>query len=349
MTSLRLYNGTNFIDQTGLAVFKLVNDTWEIVYDDPNFIPFAQDTRIYWVDGKITLSYNDDSQSGFPIRYSTLDIKDALLLSKPCNLIQNSCKLDKNATLICPNLIQYDFSNGKFITIKDKILQENDLFHFERLTKLYKSKIFFSVSTPAIPYGDKYLAVGHAKINYHHSYEFDSDLNDFIKLCKPQYHDKYIYMMFLYEFSKDCNIERLSFSFIPIDPNKNESYLSFASGIFEYKNNIYVTFGEDDVKTKIISFEHDEIETLLNDNQKFSNNFKPGFLIKNTVDFNEYLVNSKLKNCFTFNNSMIHWKDNLFIMVYRLVYLYSDKEYNNPLEIWYHVWDQEWKLKKYIS
>lgn len=349
MTTLRLYNGTNFIDQTGLAFFKLVNDAWEIVYDDPNFIPFAQDTRIYWVDGKIVLSYNDDSQVGFPIRYSTLDIKDVLFLSQPCHLIPNSCKLDKNATLIGSDLVQYDFSDGKFITIKNNILQKSNLFHFERLSKLYPSKIFFSVSTPAIPYGDKYLAVGHAKINYHHSYEFDSDLNDFIKLCKPQYHDKYIYMMFLYEFSKDCTIERLSFTFIPIDPNKNESYLSFASGIFEYKNKIYVTFGEDDVKTKLISFEHDEIEALLNDNQKFSNNFKSGFLIKKTVDFNEYLVNSKLKNCFTFNNSMIHWKDNMFIMVYRLVYMNSEKEYKNPLEIWYQVWDQEWKLKKYIS
>ena len=61
------------------------------------------------------------------------------------------------------------------------------------------------------------------------------------------------------------------------------------------------------------------------------------------------LVNSKLKNCFTFNNSMIHWKDDLFIMVYRVVYINSEKDYKNPLEIWYHVWDQEWKLKKYIS
>ena len=350
MINLRLCNGTNYVDQTGIALFKLENDTWEMLHDDPNFIMQAQDTRIYRVNGEIILSYNDESHKDFPIRFSTLKIKDVIFLSEPSNLLKNSWKLDKNATLVDKNLVQYDFLNGKFTMFKDDKILQTPVFHFERLANLYKSKIFFSVSTPAIQYKkDTFLAVGHTKINYHHEFSFDPELDRFVKSCKPKYHENYIYTMFFYEFSLDGQIQRLSFSFIPIEPNEIETHLSFAMGLFEYQDNIYITFGEEDTKTKIIQFEKNEIEALLDDDQKFSETYKIGFLIKKSKEFNQYLENSRLKNCFTFNNSMIHWKDNLFIMVYRILYLNSEQEYRDPMEIWKYLWELEWKRYKNIS
>ena len=353
MTPLLLHNGSKFIDQTGMTVLKYTEqNSWQLLQDNPNFLPHAQDTRIYKKDEEILISFNDDSKKGFPIRYCKLDIKPfCISVSNEKDLIKNSYKLDKNCTIVENGNIQYDFINGQFSTIQNNVFVNTELYHFEQLKKLYKNQIYFSVSSPAIPYTENtFLSIGHVKINYHSTFFQDPDLNEFINNASPQYHNKYIYMMFFYEFSKDYKVERLSMSFIP-NFDGNESYLVFPCGLFEYNQKFHVTYGEDDIKTKIAIFDRQEIETLLEDNQLYMDSFKCGFLEKESIDVTDLIPSSSIQNCFVFNNSMIHWKEDLFIMMYRLVYIDSENEFNNPLDIWQHIWDNEnWNpCKKFLS
>jgi hypothetical protein len=94
---------------------------------------------------------------------------------------------------------------------------------------------------------------------------------------------------------------------------------------------------------KMISFDHQEMEELLDDNQLDAREFQCKFLKKNVVDMTPLIPKEEPQNSFFFNNSMIHWKDNLFLCVYRHVGLKSQsKIYKNPMEIWLAVWKEEY-------
>jgi hypothetical protein len=93
----------------------------------------------------------------------------------------------------------------------------------------------------------------------------------------------------------------------------------------------------------MINFEREEIETLLNNNQVHSETPVCAFLEKEVTDFTDIIPSTGKKNSFIFNNSMIHWKDDLFLCTYRLVYIDSPKTFKNPLEIWYEMWNLEGK------
>jgi hypothetical protein len=299
------------------------------------------------------VSYNNDNIEGFPLSYQILTIVNDdgvspdVRLSASRNMLEHypTYKIEKNATLIVEDVVQYEFNGGKFIVLYRDYKISTDVFHFRHLYHLYGSKIIFSMSSPSIVYGENtFLAVGHTKIDYRYSYPEYPELEDFVKSCPHNYyHDRYIYLMFLYEFNNEFEVTRLSLNFIPSISKEEDNYLVFPCGLLEYKNQIYITYGENDVKTRMINFEREEIETLLNNNQVHSETPVCAFLEKEVTDFTDIIPSTGKKNSFIFNNSMIHWKDDLFLCTYRLVYIDSPKTFKNPLEIWYEMWNLEGK------
>jgi len=341
-----------FLDQTGLAVLRFNQDkTWQLVWNDSGLLKKAQDTRIYWMDNKIVVSYNDDNKEGFPISYQILTIVNDdgvspdIHLSPSRNMLEHypTHKIEKNATLIVEDVVQYEFSGGKYIVLYRDQKISSAVFHFQHIYKLYGSKIIFSMSSPSIAYGqDTFLAVGHTKIDYRYSYPEYPELDEFVKSCPhDHYHDRYIYLMFLYEFNHDFEVTRLSFNFIPSISKEEDNYLVFPCGLFEYKNRFYITYGENDVKTRMISFEREEVEAVLNNNQLNSEEPVCAFLEKEVTDFTSIIPSFTEENSFIFNNSMIHWKDDLFLCTYRLVYMNSHKSFQNPLQVWYEMWNSD--------
>lgn len=339
-----LKNTPYYIDQTGMMLLRLNNDsTWELIHNDPNFIEKAQDSRIYWMNGQVIISFNDDSVEGFPISYRTMNMEKGsfeLDLSKNMLNYYHTNKIEKNATLIIDDVVQYEFHEGIFTVLyKDQRICHK-VPHFRHMFEMYGSDVLFSMSTPAIHYKDnRFLAVGHTKINYHRSYPEYPDFDKFIKSSHDHYHDRYIYLMFLYEFDTQLEITRLSINFIPIDCQQlEEKYLVFPSGIFEYNDRIYITYGENDIKIKMVDFDREEIETLLESSQNNKMIPQCAFLERKVMDFTKLIPESHNPNTFVFNNSMIHWKDDLFISVYRIVSIMSPKIFKDPMQIWYHVW-----------
>ena len=343
-------NIPQFFDQTGMMLLRLREDsTWQLVHNDPKFIEKAQDSRIYWMDGKVVVSFNDDSVEGFPISYRVLTMDNnsspySFHLSPAKNMLAHypTDKIEKNATLIIEDVVQYEFNHGLFTILYKNEKICSPVYHFQHMNERYGSNILFSMSTPAIHYkDDKFLAVGHTKIDYRRSYSEYPEFNAFVKSCPhDHYHDKYIYLMFLYEFNSSLEITRISFNFIPIHHHKSEEkYLVFPSGLFEYNERIYITYGENDIKMKMVDFHREEIEALLDYEQDKKLAPHCAFLERDVVDFTEIIPQSKEPNTFVFNNSMIHWKDDLFLSVYRIVSMQSEnKTFWDPMNIWYEVW-----------
>lgn len=361
MEELRSY----YYDQTGMAVLQRICDMeWKCVYNNPSFIKDAHDTRIYRVNGDIVMSYNDDTTDGYPLTFCNLLTDNppseefSFSLSPPSKLLPNFCseKLEKNSTLLIENVVLYGFYDGRFVLVHKDEKFSTPVPYLAAMEKFFRSRIFFSMGTPAIPYGDdRFLAVGHVKINHTRSFPESPDLQAFVDSCPVGvYHEKYIYLMFLFEFDFQFRITRMSINFIPVDESvaaHDKSFLVFPTGLYFFNNKYYITYGENDRAMRIINLDTQEVEDLLNDNQRdrTDTNVTCTFLEKQVVDVTGVIPKKQSHNTFTFNNSMIHWKDDYFICVYRHLHFDHPLIYENAMDIWKTIWNWDWDWQWYDS
>lgn len=338
----------HYHDQTGISVLQCVSDNeWKCLYNNANFLPKAQDARIYRLHDDIIISYNDDTDEGaYPLTYRTLHVGEeffSLSLSTPERMLEKyqTEKIEKNATLLIEDVVVYELNEGRFVLVHKGQKFSTPVPRLSTVHKTYSSRIFFSMGTPTIPYGNNaFLGVGHVKIDFTQPFPENEALQQFInKRPKDTYHDKYIYLMFLFEFNLDFHVTRMSVNFIPTDPAHERSYLVFPSGLFSHDNKYYITYGENDTAMKVIQFNPDEVEHLLDNTDHFHDPVQCIFLQKTVVDFTTVIPKDQAENTFTFNNSMVHWKDDLFLSVYRVIHITdNERRYLNPTQIWYKIW-----------
>ena len=130
-----------------------------------------------------------------------------------------------------------------------------------------KDAVFFSGGSSVVPHGDGFLMVGHTKVDHRKRKEgtsfnrfFDSEIKD----KAVQKHGAYVYFMFFAEFDLNGNLTHLSNSFIPGQDMAHMPYhLVFPMGIVFHKDTYFITYGEGDVRTKVLLLSYREMNRML--------------------------------------------------------------------------------------
>lgn len=178
--------------------------------------------------------------------------------------------MDKNWSLFVVNNKIYtsDYLTPKHtvITLDDPactVIMEPNINVFSRIENYYKNTVKCRLSTPAINFNSyEMIAVGHVVLEGDRlpintaAYNF----NNQNILPKHPLNDM-IYMMFFYTFDPNTfEILRVSPAFYP--PNTTHGIV-FASGLTFYDNDYIISYGEGDVKMKMLFIRPNEIEQLL--------------------------------------------------------------------------------------
>lgn len=130
---------------------------------------------------------------------------------------------------------------------------------FNKIEKFYEHKVLFSLSTPAISYNNVKLAVGHLKIDG--NVKMNTLAYQFIQNDKPKHpFNNYSYMMFLYTFDPET-LEILSLSPAFYPPTTQHAVV-FPVGL-TYNQDYIVSYGEADMKMKLIFISPDNLINLL--------------------------------------------------------------------------------------
>lgn len=190
---------------------------------------------------------------------------------------------DDNYSLLCSNIQDQDKNWSSFMidnklycsdyltpthTVIDinncSIITEPYVNIMEEIELYYNGGILFSLSTPAIPYNNVMLGIGHLKIIpsfvKHNTVAYDFIHND--SLPRHPLYDQ-MYMMFLYTFDSNFKILSISPAFYPPDTKHG---VIFPAGLTYYNNEYIVSYGEGDVEMKLLFLNKNIIKNLLSNN-----------------------------------------------------------------------------------
>ena len=142
-----------------------------------------------------------------------------------------------------------------------KVIASRDAGVFYELQLRYKNQLLFSLSTPALPYNDAMIGVGHIKLELKKIPQ-DTRGYHFIKENKFAIHPTYVYyMMFLYTFDPiTLNIIKLSPAFYP--PHAKHAVV-FPAGLTYYQGDYLISYGEGDSEMKIMFIDNYDVDRLL--------------------------------------------------------------------------------------
>jgi predicted GH43/DUF377 family glycosyl hydrolase len=139
----------------------------------------------------------------------------------------------------------------------------------KRLHQAYGDTLTFSLGTPCVRYGaDGWLMVGHAKLDHVASARTHA-ASAFFRHLKAsrglRMHGKWVYLMYLMVLDKDLNVTHMSNAFIPT--TEIESHLPYAlvfpCGVHVDESSVIVSYGEGDVRCKLLFLGNDEVSRLL--------------------------------------------------------------------------------------
>lgn len=136
---------------------------------------------------------------------------------------------------------------------------------FDQTEFYYQGSIFFSCSTPAIPFAGRYLAVGHLKLfpdTLFESFTLGKRRNQELKDLPGHALRNIRYFMFFYTFDPETlSILEVSNSFIPPGATSN---VVFPTGlILNSEGQIIVSYGERDDKMKLLFISPEELQGML--------------------------------------------------------------------------------------
>lgn len=269
-----------YFDSTGLAVLKYENETFSIVYNMNNIFDndMNQDARICKIDSDFYITYNGyinkNSNNNATMLYRKISfLADVLFLSTEKHMCDNiGGDIEKNWVFHDQTSILYKI-NGSFQIIENNVLKTINVLLLKQLIDFYgDDNIYISLSTPPVNYNGKYLSVGHIKIAYKNINK-ESPFIKFLNNTRVKYddliknHGKYIYFMFFFEYTSDFIMTRISHSFIPTnDDNCHLPYLLvFASGLTIYENKLMISYGEGDVRSKLLTIDISLVNNMLVD------------------------------------------------------------------------------------
>ncbi len=144
-----------------------------------------------------------------------------------------------------------------------KIIQEKSINQFENIEIFYNNRgVLFSLSTPALQFGNLKLGVGHIKITPKYL-DDDTKAFQFVKhhpLPKHVFYNR-LYMMFFYTFDP-YTFEIVSFSSAFYPPNTNHSVV-FPTGLTYYHGQYIISYGEADMAIKLLFISPNDIQDML--------------------------------------------------------------------------------------
>lgn len=271
-------------DSTGLVIFKIKNPSnYEILFNTPTLFKniWNHDTRIYNLDNKFYFVYNSFLMEGDKIRCAMLmsqfniDLSSGDITIFDEKFINNKVKnnlVEKNWTLLNDKYIQYSIDGEhKIINNHTNKFEITQVPLIKYLKKLYKNKIYFSLSTPIQKINGKNIGIGHCKINFRHLYpntNFQKFNDKYIKLNKNiKLHGHLIYFFYFYVFDDKHNVISISNAFIPSYFNNHDPYyLVFPIGFTKYKHDIFIiSYGEGDARCKLMYIHKNKILATLQD------------------------------------------------------------------------------------
>ncbi|AYV85544.1 MAG: putative WcaK-like polysaccharide pyruvyl transferase [Satyrvirus sp.] len=336
-------------DSTGFAVLKYENESFTVLKKKSYiFSNSNQDARLQNIDGKYILSYHgffktDSEQVKIVMVYREVSVDlpnyNTLTFGPEIDMLKdNALSVEKNCTFNNSDIL-YSI-NGNFSFIRDNKIYSRPVSQIQQIIDYYDD-IYFSLSTPSIGYDDKYkLAVGHVKIDYRIYYE-NSQIDKFKNVAiesTVHKHGKFIYFMFLFLYNNEYEITHISHAFIPTDNKKCHLpyLLVFPTGLIKYHDKYLISYGEGDVRTKILSLSKMEINNLLVPiNEISSENYK--FCFYNTDDHllypnehSEYLVDAKSKKILVLGYYGHH---NIGDDVYEIIFHYIQDNFLPDTEI----------------
>lgn len=262
-------------DGTGLALIEIKDKKINILKNMNNIFgsEMNQDARLVKKNDEIYITYNAYMLNNNDVIVSMLQRRvyiedDILYLGNESYMSTIINKPIEKNWIIFNQDILYSI-NGKFEIIKNNKILSYEIPAIKYLINKYK-EIYFSLSTQCLEYdNNKYISVGHLKIDYRNNYEgteFGNFLTriNFNNNTTIRKHGKYIYFMFLFVFTNNYVITHISDAFIPsMNANHLPYLLVFPIG-FEKKNNEYIiSYGEGDERSKILYLQVNELNDML--------------------------------------------------------------------------------------
>lgn len=271
-----------FHDVTGICILEFIDDKFVVKYNNNRILDIngiTVDARLFNNNNTYYLTYNTsqliDGIHHRKMIYRILNINleklyieissEKEMLDFPHNAIEKNCVFGYKDEIFYKN-------DGELIVYHNKQLHSTPIPIFKKMMSFYidakskKTNLHISLSTPPIKFNDKYLMAGHIKI-----FDFfnlpESPLREFVSVIDFTKISKYgfLYFMFFFEYDEQYNITRLSHCFIPTVNDSHLPYLLvFSSGLTtDLNDNILLSYGEGDCRSKIISFTKQDVENLL--------------------------------------------------------------------------------------
>ena len=238
-------------------LYQRLNNEWVVTY---NCGFLNQDGHVQIKMLKRQISFDCLNQQMQCVNVSR---EEDLLISKDTRSVEKNCILMPNDEVLYR--IQHGLviqnCHGDFRSVTNSLITsiENSMTGLE-----------LSLSTPVIPYEGHYLGLGHAKVTYKgHQSICDPQVKSFlaqIDWSRIKQHGKYLYFAFFLVFDKEYQIIHLSDFFIPTN-SSHQSHLPyllvFPTGLTEYGGNYLISYGEGDVRCKVLELNQAEITRML--------------------------------------------------------------------------------------
>jgi len=259
-------------DNTGFCIGKidsLGRFDMEWCHPAPTGYFNMYDVRLSYINNVIHITGNHH-YNGHKMLTRILEITPkGLIFKRESPLLKNFRSMvrsdEKNCVLDPEGSIHYSIGEEYIMyNTRNKTISNQKLPLIASIIKLYgNDKIYFSLSTPLVQYGNDYLAVGHMKINYRYSYPGTSF--DIFMEGKSFSHMTYVYCMFFYTMDiKTQKVKMMSDLFIPTLNNIHKPHLLvFPTGIIYDEELVTISYGDGDDRCRILQLTKQEVDKLI--------------------------------------------------------------------------------------
>ena len=301
--------GPNGFRGTAFFIIKIFNHTITVVKSIA-YNHYGVDARLAHTTQGMVATLTDttfvDERGSERTHYNlnacvSYNLEDRTMLLLPINVYVKTASTiyvnipEKPGTILCPRL-QYLEKNWSLWTYDNQLYISNYLVPqhivfvpkygnyddcyvitsdtyslYEYIERYYDRHVIFSLSAPAIPYNDLMIGVGHIKITenvskYTPAY-YATQNNRPKHPCQNT-----TYMMFLYTFDPETlEIIESSPAFIPPE---TEHSVVFPCGFIYFDNNYIISYGEGDVKMKLMFIPYNNVKNLLRPVDNFTEEYE---------------------------------------------------------------------------
>ena len=299
----------NFIVNT-IAMSELtIDDNYNIniISDNiSNKYIALEDPRIHKFDNKYFITTQGVNNNNFNENDCN---KDTCIILSNYHFDNTLKTLNLENEIVCPsisgrvekNWMMYDYNQNLYFLYdlnKEKIIKynnnlcilkqgkDNELY---TISKNNNNGIVFSGGTNSIIYNNDNelrIGLGHAKITYKYIENNKDKFPKYLYEKKYNYHFNLVYTMFFFIFeAKTGKITKITNIFIPTSKNSDICHhpynIVFPMSIIEKNNNYIISYGEGDIKCKIMIISIKDVNDMMIDIKEYQNKIEFKYLLNN--------------------------------------------------------------------